>query len=183
MQAPAASPLIRQRLEIERAQVGDILMHARLREVDPDIAERLNPNDWVRVQRALEVYELTGNRLSVLHRAHKMQQPRYRARFIGIRWEPSELEARIRMRASLWLANGWIEEVERLLSEGYRETRPMMSVGYRQIVEFLDGVGGGEAALLERITRATKVFARRQRTWLRDERVDWVGPLVDGVGG
>jgi tRNA dimethylallyltransferase len=176
--APPASPSLRARFDRERAEQGDVAMHERLRAIDPETADRINPNDWVRVQRALEVYELSGRRLSELHREHQDRGPRHRARFVGVRWAPDQLEERIRRRAGVWLASGWIEEVEALIARGYRNTRPMGSVGYRQVVEYLDGEVGKED-LLGRVVRATKVFARRQRTWLRDEAVHWVDPLPD----
>lgn len=175
-EAPAASPEVRERLEQEAASAGVPSLHARLADVDPDTAARLSPNDFVRIQRALEVYELSGRRLSDLHREHQARGPRHRARFVGIRWSHADLEDRMRRRAGAWLASGWIEEVRQLIADGFRNTRPMASVGYRQVVEYVDGeVGKGD--LLDRVVRATKLFARRQRTWLRDEAVDWMEPL------
>ena len=177
--APPASVEVRARLDLERAEFGEYEMHSRLRGVDPDIAGRLNPMDWVRVQRALEVFEVSGRRLSDLHREHQERIAsggRYRARLVGVRWDSSALEQRIRLRASGWLSGGWIDEVRGLVGLGYRNSRPMMSVGYRQIAEYLEGLADYET-LLDRITRATKVFARRQRTWLREESVVWVDPL------
>lgn len=175
-EAPAADPALRARLERDAEEQGVPALHARLARVDPPTAARLSPNDFVRVQRALEVYELSGRRLSDLHREHQARGPRHRARFVGIRWSPADLEDRIRRRARGWLDQGWIDEVETLLARGFRNTRPMASVGYRQVVEHLDGEVGKED-LLDRVVRATKVFARRQRTWLRDEAVEWLDPL------
>ena len=80
------------------------------------------------------------------------------------------------------LAHGWVEEVARLLETGYAETRPMRSVGYRQIADALTSDAPVEAPQLrERIVRATRVFARRQRTWLRDQPVRWLPPCVLGA--
>lgn len=172
-EAPAADPVIRAQLDEEAKRDGVAAMHARLAEVDPVTAERLSPNDYVRVQRALEVAALTGRRLSDLHAEHRAKPPRYEARYVGVRWDATALEDRIRRRAEQWLQTGWIEEVERLMGAGMRDTRPMGSVGYRQIVACLDGESPRDR-LLEEIVRATKIFARRQRTWLRDEEVTWV---------
>ncbi|HQB42476.1 MAG TPA: tRNA (adenosine(37)-N6)-dimethylallyltransferase MiaA [Polyangiaceae bacterium] len=173
--APPASPIVRKKLDKEREQWGDAAMHARLQQVDPITARRLNPRDWVRVQRALEVFDLSGRPLSEFHQEHQRQAPRYQPRFVGIRWTPAELETRIRHRVRSWLASGWIEEVESLIARGYRHTRPMASVGYRQIVDVLEGRESHEQ-LLDQIVRATKVFARRQRTWLREVDVQWLDP-------
>lgn len=174
--APPASPELRALLEQRKREVGVEALHAHLEEVDPPTASRLNPRDWVRIQRALEVFELSGRRLSDLHREHQERGPRHQARYVGIHWDPGELEDRMRRRASAWLASGWVGEVRGLLEAGLRGTRPMGSVGYRQIVEYVDGEMD-EPDLLDSIVRATKVFARRQRTWLRDEAVTWLDPF------
>ncbi len=172
-EAPAASPGLRKQLEQQAREMGRETLHARLAQVDPEIAARLAPNDFVRVQRALEVFELTGRRLSELQREHQARPPRHRARLVGVRWAPSELEARIAVRASRWLEAGWVEEVRALCARGWGSTRPMSSVGYRQVRDHIEG-HLSEADLVPAITRATKVFARRQRTWLRDAPVLWI---------
>ncbi|MCU0691641.1 MAG: tRNA (adenosine(37)-N6)-dimethylallyltransferase MiaA [Polyangiaceae bacterium] len=174
--APAADQGVRLRLTGEAERHGVAALHARLQLVDPRTAARLAPNDFVRVQRALEVYELAGKRLSDLHEEHQMMPPRHRARYVGIHWDRSVLEARMRMRAQAWLNQGWIEEVEALLGMGMRRTRAMGSVGYRQVVSYLEGQLPGPR-LLDEIVRATKIYARRQRTWLREVGVTWLEPL------
>lgn len=174
-EAPAASPELRKRLEEQARELGREALHARLVQVDPEIGARLDPNDFVRVQRALEVFELTGRRLSELQREHQARPPRYRARLVGVRWSASELEARIASRAEKWLKAGWIEEVRGLVERGFGATRPMGSVGYRQVCDYIEG-RLSEAELAPSITRATKVFARRQRTWLRNASILWVDP-------
>jgi tRNA dimethylallyltransferase len=175
-EAPAADPLLRAQLDDEARRSGVAALHARLVEADPVTAARLNPNDYVRVQRALEVFALTGRRLSDLHAEHRAKPPRHDASYVGVRWEAAMLEERIRRRAEQWLRTGWIEEVEALLDLGLRDTRPMASVGYRQIASYLEGKTPRED-LLDEVSRATKVFARRQRTWLRDAPVRWVDPF------
>ena len=176
--APPASPEVRAQLDSERDRFGLDAMHRRMQAIDQSMAARINPNDWVRVQRVLEVYYTSGKRLSDLHNEHTMAAPNYKPRFVGVRWEPSVLEARIRSRAKTWLESGWIEEVQQLIEQGLRNTRPMQSVGYRQVVDFLEGRIAADV-LLDSITRATKVFARRQRTWLRDVGVCWLDRLSD----
>lgn len=175
-EAPPASAELRELLELQKNDLGVEALHARLADIDPPTANRLNPRDWVRIQRALEVFEISGRRLSDLHREHQARGPRHKARYVGIHWDPRDLEERMRHRARVWLASGWIDEVRGLLEAGLRETRPMGSVGYRQVVEYVDGQVS-EPDLLDSVVRATKVFARRQRTWLRDEAVAWMPPL------
>ncbi|HKQ67922.1 MAG TPA: tRNA dimethylallyltransferase, partial [Polyangiaceae bacterium] len=101
------------------------------------------------------------------------KNPRYRAKLLGISRAPARLLDRIARRTESALASGWIDEVDRLLGLGYRDTRAMSSVGYRQVMAFLDGQLS-RAELPAAIDRATKIFARRQRTWLRDQPVTWV---------
>jgi tRNA dimethylallyltransferase len=175
--APPADAAVRERHRAIADSEGRAALHARLAAVDPDSARRLAPNDFVRVSRALEVHELTGEPLSAVQARHGFSARRHRARLVGVRRTPEELDARIRARVHAMLAAGFVEEVERLLGDGYGESRAMGSVGYRQIREALGaGTASDRAALGESIVRATRIFARRQRTWLRRETVEWLDP-------
>lgn len=156
---------------VERS--GRAALHAELAKVDPASAERIAPNDFVRVSRALEVFELSGKPQSAWHAEHGFRQVRHRHRLIGILRERAELDRRIAERTRGWLAAGWLDEVRSLRERGYRDARAMGSVGYKQVALHLDGrLEANELA--EAITRATRVFVRRQRTWLREEPVTWI---------
>jgi tRNA dimethylallyltransferase len=172
---PAGNPQVRARHDALAKEHGRAALHARLGEVDPDAATRLSPNDFVRVSRALEVFELTGRPMSTWQREHGFKAKRYEAKLVGIRWSPADLAARIAERTQRFLAAGWIDEVRELVRLGYREARAMSSVGYRQVLEHVQDKLP-ESELGSAIDRATRVFARRQRTWLRDEPVQWVDP-------
>src|SRR5262249_21355907 len=131
--APPADAKVRARhLAWARAE-GRPALHARLVRVDPVSAARLSPNDFVRVSRALEVFELSGRALSALQAEHGFQRPRYAARLFAIRWRTSDLVERIEARTRRALSLGFVAEVERLVALGHRETRAMSSVGYRQV--------------------------------------------------
>lgn len=173
--APAADAQLRQSLRRQALQLGVEALHARLAAVDPATAARLSVRDLVRIERALEVWELTGRTLSELHAEHQAQPPRHNARFLAVRWEREQLDRRIELRAEQWLANGWIDEVARLWEQGFGETRPMGSVGYRQVSDYVQGRLSRDALSLA-VIRATRVFARRQRTWLRDVPTTWIDP-------
>ncbi len=166
---------IRARHAAEAEAQGRASLHQRLREVDPASAARLAPNDLVRVSRALEVHELTGRPLSAWHDAHGFASTRYAARLVGVARERSDLDERIEARVRGFLGAGWIEEVEALLADGLEGARAMGSVGYKQVHAFVRGALRREDLELA-ILRATRVFARRQRTWLRDEPITWVAP-------
>jgi tRNA dimethylallyltransferase len=99
---------------------------------------------------------------------------RHRARLVAVAPDAAALTARIHARVAAWLDQGWVEEVEALLSRGYGSARAMGSVGYAQVRAMLEGrLAHGELA--EAIVRATRVFARRQRTWLNHAEVTWLG--------
>jgi tRNA dimethylallyltransferase len=171
--APTADPVIRMRLATLAQEEGRAALHVKLAAVDPDAAARLDPNDFVRVSRALEVFELTGRPLSLLQKEHGFREPRYKARLIGIGWTADELVARIAERTAHLLAIGFVEEVIDLSRLGYRDARAMSSVGYKQVLDCVEGRLAKDD-LAPAINRATKVFARRQRTWLREEPVLWL---------
>ena len=174
-EAPRGDDELRARHREWAERAGRAALHAGLAEVDPVCAARLAPNDFVRVSRALEVFELTGKPMSQVQAEHGFRKPRFDARLLGVARERSEQDQLIATRVRAMLDAGWVREVEQLVAGGYVEARAMQSVGYRQIVEAL-AAGGAleEAALAEAIVRATRVFARRQRTWLRDQSVEWL---------
>ncbi len=174
-EAPRGDDELRARHRAWAEREGRPALYARLLEVDPVTAARLSPNDFVRVSRALEVFELTGTPISQVQAAHGFREPRYTARFVGIARERAEQDQLIGTRVRGMLAAGWVREVESLIENGFGEARAMASVGYRQVAEALKGgASGDEAVLADAIVRATRVFVRRQRTWLRDQPVEWL---------
>jgi tRNA dimethylallyltransferase len=175
--APPADAALRARHQARVAEAGRAALHTDLARVDPEAARRLAPNDFVRVSRALEVYELTGKPMSDWQAAHGFKTARHDARLLGVRREKSELDQLILARCRAMLNAGWVAEAARLLQAGFAGTRPFASVGYKQIALALET---GEPLDLEwlelQIFRATRVFARRQRTWLRDQPIEWLPP-------
>jgi tRNA dimethylallyltransferase len=177
--APPASPELRAEYARVAESEGRAALHARLAEVDPERATALAPNDFVRVSRALEVHALTGVTMSHWQIEHGFRTPRFRSTLIGVRRSREELDDLIRRRVEHMFAAGWLEEVRALMARGYGETRAMGSVGYKQIYGALSGGSALEHdALVTSIVRATRIFARRQRTWLREEPVRYVD--IDG---
>ncbi len=173
-EAPAGSAHLRERHRVIAENSGRPALHQTLRAVDPEAADRLHPNDFVRVSRALEVHELTGKPMSTWQREHAFGLTRYRARLMAIDCDPTALTERIAARARAWLAAGWVDEVRTLLDEGFGDARAMSSVGYAQVRASLRGELRPEE-LESAIVRATRVFARRQRTWLNHADVTWLG--------
>jgi tRNA dimethylallyltransferase len=179
--APPGDAQVRARHQQMSASDGRSALHARLAEIDPDSARKLHPNDFVRVSRALEVHELTGRTMSEVQAEHGFRQPRFAATLLRLAWEPSDYERRLAERVSQMVRDGFREEVSRLLAQGYGQARAMEAVGYRQVRDAVLGVDAGSLTddeLVLQIIRVTRVFARRQRTWLRDEPVRWVDPSL-----
>lgn len=170
---PGADPAIRAEHERVAEAEGRAALHARLAAVDPESAARLSPNDLVRVSRALEVLALSGKTMSAWQKEHGFREARHRAHLVGVRRAPEELDARIARRTEAWLGGGWIEEVRGLVDRGYGAARAMGSVGYREVLAHVRGELP-EKELAAAVVRSTRVFVRRQRTWLRDLPVTYV---------
>ncbi|MEO7093241.1 MAG: tRNA (adenosine(37)-N6)-dimethylallyltransferase MiaA [Polyangiales bacterium] len=171
--APSAPPELRASLQEEAARLGSPALHARLAEVDAATAARLHPNDAVRIVRALEVQATTGRTLSSWQAEHGFREVRHRARLVALARPRQELEERIALRVDRMLTAGLVEETRVLVDDGYAETRPMKAVGYAEATAHLRGELDA-ASLAPKITRATRIVARRQRTWLKGANVEWI---------
>jgi len=167
---PEASPEVRKEIELEAAQIGWPAMHAKLAELDPETAARLQPNDVQRIERALEVYRLTGQSMTSLHQASVGETLPYR--LLKIALVPNDrkvLHERIALRFDQMLADGFIGEVKALVKkypELTADSTSMRCVGYRQALEYLAGQYD-ENELRDRGIFATRQLAKRQLTWLR----------------
>ncbi|MXV84335.1 tRNA (adenosine(37)-N6)-dimethylallyltransferase MiaA, partial [Candidatus Poribacteria bacterium] len=174
-EGPGANPALRKRLEAEAAQHGVDTLHKRLQTCDPESADRIHPNNLVRVIRALEVYELTGTPMSELQQQWHPEKQRYPFIAFGLRMPRALLYHRIEQRVDVMLANGLIAEVESLLAAGYaRDSVALQSFGYRELIAYLDG----DCTYLDAISQLkqnTRRFAKRQLTWFRkDTRIEWL---------
>jgi len=173
---PSADPALRIRLEQEAQLRGWGHMHRRLAEVDPAAAERIHPNDPQRIQRALEVFELTGRPLTELQRGQK--EPILPYRVLKLARAPRDRETlrqRIAQRFDSMLEQGLEQEVRGLLGLGLTPSATSMrSVGYRQMLHYLLGEWDHDT-MRERGIIATRQLAKRQMTWLRAEpEVNWL---------
>ncbi len=184
-EGPGADPALRKRLEEEATQFGVDVLHKRLQTCDPESADRIHPNNLVRVIRALEVHELTGTPMSKLQQQWQPEKQRYPFIAFGLTMPRALLYRRIEQRVDVMLANGLIAEVESLLAAGYaRDSIALQSFGYRELIAYLDG----DCTYLEAISQLkqnTRRFAKRQLTWFRkDTRIEWLdrGSTSDIVG-
>lgn len=152
---------------------GAFALYQKLSHCDPVSAKRLHPNDVLRVSRALEVFELTGRTMASFQEEHAFQKVRYPFALFGLSVSSEALTHRIETRVRGFLRAGFVDEVRALRGEGYGGARAMASVGYREVNAFLDG-RLGESDLFDEIVRATRRFARKQRTWLSHANVTWI---------
>ena len=179
---PSASPQIRREIEEQATAAGWQIMHARLAVKDPESAERIHPNDAQRIQRALEVIEITGRPLSELLQEQEEQDLGYRLlKIIACPQPRSVLHERIEQRFRMMLDEGFMEEMKALRSRGdlNLDMPSMRCVGYRQAWAYLDGEISFDEMCLK-ATAATRQLAKRQLTWLRQESgALWYDPTVE----
>jgi len=167
---PEADPLIRVQLDADLAQLGKMALHQKLAQIDPEAAARIHPNDPQRVQRALEVFAISGQPISSFFKATSADLP-YHITKIAV--SPSDrkiLHGIIAQRFHAMLDNGLINEVEKLFNRGdlHEKMPAIRAVGYRQIWAYLQGETD-KATMTEQAIAATRQLAKRQFTWLRKE--------------
>ena len=190
-QMPAADPQVRQRIEAMAREQGWESVHAQLAAVDPVAAQRIHPNDPQRIQRAYEVYLLSGVTLTEWHRRQTLENAESSATGAGnmsytthhVAVAPRErhiLHERIAVRFSRMIEQGFIAEVEALYARGdLNVSMPSVrAVGYRQAWDYLEGKLS-RSEMIERGVIATRQLAKRQFTWLRgwQEDIEWFDSL------
>jgi tRNA dimethylallyltransferase len=177
---PSADTAVRARIGARAQLLGWPALHAELAAVDPTAAKRIAPKDAQRIQRALEVHELTGTPLSQLQQETlKTAQPSDYLRLVLAPVDKTELDARLTTRFDAMLAAGFLEEVRALHARGdlSADLPALRSVGYRQLWMYLEGQCG-LAEAREMAIVATRQLAKRQYTWLRAEPdARWISPM------
>jgi tRNA dimethylallyltransferase len=179
---------MRMRIEAEASERGWAALHAELTRIDPEAAARIHATDAQRIQRALEVFRLSGRTISDW-RSQAANAPRLPYRVLKLVLAPQDravLHQRIEQRFDAMLAAGFLDEVRRLRAMPVLQAHPrpldlpaLRAVGYRQAWEHLDGVfDTGE--FRDRGIFATRQLAKRQLTWLRGELdTRWFDPLTE----
>lgn len=173
-------PRLRKALENWAADVGPAGLHGRLAVLDPKAAAKIDYRNLRRTVRALEVILRTGQPFSAQRRK---EAPRFRSLQIGLTRPRKELYARIDARIDAMLADGLVEEVRELLSQGYSPDLPTLSaIGYREIIAYLQGNTTLQEAV-KLIKRHTRQFVRRQANWFKedDPSIHWFGLRPDTV--
>lgn len=186
---PPADPAVRARLEAEAADRGWAAMHAELTRIDPDAAARIHATDPQRIQRALEVYRISGRPISAWRREAASGAVRFPCRVLKLALAPRDravLHARIERRFDAMLDLGFLDEVRALRALPELRAHPapldlpaLRAVGYRQAWEHLDGLVDARE-FRDRAIFATRQLAKRQFTWLRgDLALRWFDPQAD----
>ena len=179
--SPPRDPELGARLGAEWEADPGAVFH-RLEAIDPKSATRIGASDRQRILRALEVFELTGEPLSTHWERHR-PPPIFDPLLVAPKRSRSELYVRIETRVDMLFASGLVEEVRRILASGVPvDAHALKAIGYREVVDFLDGRCGLDAAI-ENTKGASRKFAKRQLTWLRglrEESLFWVPSADEG---
>lgn len=172
--APSGAGEIRCRLELQAKEIGSAAMHKILQSIDPLAASNIHPNNVVRVIRALEVYYLTGEPISIYQQAHQFSKPRYRALKIALKMPRDILYERIDKRVDKMIEDGLVAEVKSLIDEGLSpDAKSLDAIGCREVLRMFAGEYD-EAEMIRLIKRNTRRYAKRQLTWFNaDKDIIW----------
>lgn len=153
---------------------GEDALYEKLKKIDPESAEKIHKNNVKRVIRALEVYDLTGRKFSETNTDIRKKSSKYDFILIGLSMDRKILYERINQRVDKMINEGLVEEVKSLLDKGFEKNLiSMQAIGYKEIIEFLEGNITFEEAV-NILKQNTRHFAKRQFTWfLKDENVKW----------
>jgi tRNA dimethylallyltransferase len=175
LDAPGADAELRKSLHERAEKDGSAVLHAELAQVDPASAERLHPNDLIRIVRALEVYSQCGKPLSALQEEHGFLGEQYKTLKLGLDCERELLYERIEKRSEQMFETGLLQEAQSLLDSGYDpDLKSLRTIGYRQALAFLRKEMSREEAL-EDLKRTTRRYAKQQLTWFRkDKSIIWL---------
>ncbi|MBF0527271.1 MAG: tRNA (adenosine(37)-N6)-dimethylallyltransferase MiaA [Deltaproteobacteria bacterium] len=170
-------PAFRAAMREKAATEGPEAIYAELAATDPKAATEIHPHDTFRVIRALEIINITRSPASQLRSAHAFQEQRFVPLILALDVDRPELYRRVEDRVETMLQAGWIEEVQELLHRGYDPMlKPLQSIGYKQLVDFLLDRHSLDQAK-ELIKRDTRRYVKRQLTWFRrDARINWRRP-------
>lgn len=166
---------VRGELENLAAKEGGAVLYQRLKEIDPESAEKIHPNNIKRVIRAIEYYEMHQKPISQHNREERQKESPYNFCYFVLNDRRDVLYQNIDKRVDLMMEAGLLEEIKRLHQLGYtRELVSMQGLGYKEMLEYLDGEITLEEAIYK-IKRDTRHFAKRQLTWFRSKpEVTWV---------
>jgi tRNA dimethylallyltransferase len=159
----------------KRKEFGNEFLYQELIKIDPVSAEKMLPQNWKRVMRALEVIHTTGEPIWKHHQKQSSsKEKKYSFKQFGLNWEREALYKNIDKRVDEMIESGFVEEMKSILNKGYsKNLNSLNTLGYKEIIQYLDGIISLERAI-DTIKQNTRHYAKRQMTWFRkDERVFW----------
>ena len=169
----------RKELEEYASVYGNEALHERLKEIDPVSYDTIHANNVKRVIRALEYYHLTGSPISAHNENERQKESPYNFAYFVLNDDRAKVYERIDRRVDIMMEHGLLAEVQKLKDMGYHKKMvSMQGLGYKEILDYLDGVCSLEEAIYI-IKRETRHFAKRQLTWFRRERdVCWIDKSI-----
>jgi tRNA dimethylallyltransferase len=181
-EAPPPDFDFREKMESRVLEEGTPSLHKELLHIDPEAASKIHPNDCKRIIRALEIHHLTGLTKTAFETQQEPPPWRNRIAWFGLTWPWVELDQRINQRVGWMFEQGLVKEVENLLAGGAFSHTALQGLGYKEVVQHLDGERG-LAETIELIKQKTRRFARRQMTWFRpNKEIRWIERKgTDGV--
>ena len=159
----------RKRLEKEVEEKGLEQLYKRACEIDEEAMKKISPNDQKRILRVLEIYQATGKTKTQQEIESRKKEVEFDYHVYAINWERSALYDRINKRVDIMIQNGLIEEVEEILKKYKEFPTAMQGLGYKEVVEYLDGTISKEE-MIEKIKQETRRYAKRQITWFRKNK-------------
>ncbi|WP_400247706.1 tRNA (adenosine(37)-N6)-dimethylallyltransferase MiaA [Niallia sp. JL1B1071] len=178
-QETTTDTVFRMKLEEMAQTEGSLTIHDMLKEVDPEAADAIHHHNVRRVIRALEVFHVTGRKMSDIQKEQK-QESLYDAAIIGLTMERSVLYERINKRVEQMLAIGLLEEVQHFYEKGIRDCQSIQAIGYKEIYKYFDGLQSLDESI-EELKQNSRRYAKRQLTWFRNKmNVQWFD-MTDSV--
>lgn len=171
---PSGDPELRNQLHQREKDEGSGALFRELQKVDPAAAAAIHPNNIIRIVRALEVYMVSGRKMSELKAEHRFSEQSYRVLKFAPDFPRDELYARINLRAEQMISAGLISEVKGLVDKYSFDLKALQTLGYREVVRYLKNEVT-EEQMLDEIRKYTRQYAKRQLTWFRKEAdIIWV---------
>ena len=166
----------RKELEDIALKKGLETLYKKAQEIDPEAMKKISCNDKKRIIRVLEIYKATGKTKTEQEIESRKKEVKYDYKVFAIDWEREKLYERINKRVDIMIENGLIEEVENLLKKYKEFPTAMQGLGYKEVVEYLNGYLTKEE-MIDKIKQETRRYAKRQITWFRkNKQTIWIGP-------
>ncbi len=163
---------ITKKLEQRLQEEGNQALYDELKQIDQEQAQKIHPNNYRRVIRALEIYETTGLTMTEIHKKQK-NNPRYNHIMIGLEMDRKTLYNQINKRVDQMVTDGLIEEVTFLYKQGYENCQSMKAIGYKEIIPYIKGEVDLDTAV-ETLKRNSRRYAKRQFTWFKNQMdIEW----------